>query len=919
MKKQILTVLGLLVGLCAWAQPANDECNNPIVIGDVTNFCSEAGAFSNVNATPSSYGPAGCFTPGTGDDVWLAFTAVATDVTITVRGNTANGGGGTLEDPQVALYFGTCGGTINELECSGSPGGTNVAEAYQGGLFVGSTYLIRIQGANSQNGTFQLCINNYNPPVDPQSDCPEAAILCDKSSFSVANVTGYGNFNNELDDADCFVGGSPTTYESNSTWFVWECSQSGTLEFTLTPNNGPDDLDFVLFRMPNGIGNCSGKQVVRCMASGANQNGPPSSYAACLGPTGLRAGDPDISEDSGCTDAGDDAWLAPLDMVAGETYALCVNNFSSAGNGFSVEFGGTGQFLGPDAMFSTIPGAVCIGTEVAVQDQSTFSIGQITGWNWSFGANAAPSTQTGEGPHNVTFNQSGQQSVVLTVETDLGCKVTHIQNVTVFPDVEVDTVIAAPDCNGGTNGAIEITNITSGTPAYEFSWNGGPFTPDNTLTGLAVGTYTLEIRDANNCRTNLSIDVKEKELTVDPDIMPPLCTGDANGTVELTVTNGTPPYQFDWGVGFQNNDTQGGFAAGSYTVLGLDAELCKGTYQFSVTDHPPVTVSLSSVDITCFGANDGRATATAGGGIGNFSYQWSDGQTTATAQNLAPGQYSVTVRDGNDCAIVGSVLIAEPPPVDLVLVSTEDLLCGGVPTGVIVVAGSGGRGPYTYSPDGVAYTDSPTLTGLAAGIFWVKIKDASGCIDSVEALLTQPPPVTVLAQPADTLINLGFEFQTTVVTGPEGRPMQFMWTPADGSVSCSDCAEPIIQGTNTQAYIVKITDEDGCMDTDTVRVRVNKERPIYFPNAILPGSAFNYAFTGFSGPAADQINLLRVYDRWGSLVFEDRAMPLNDLTRGWDGNIDGKPADVGVYVWYALVGFVDGIELEYKGDVNIIR
>jgi hypothetical protein len=907
----------LLLSTQLHAQVTNDECSNPTVITDVSNFCSPAGTFTNVGATPSSYGPAACFTPSTGDDVWFSFTAEATDVTITIRGNTASSPGGTLEDPQIALYFGTCGGTINELECQAS-NSSNVAEAYQGGLFVGSTYLIRVQGANSQNGTFQLCINNYNPPVFPESDCPDAAILCDKSSFNVPNVEGYGNFNNELNDAACFGNGAPTTYESNSTWMVWQCAQSGTLEFTLTPNNGPDDLDFVLFRLPNGIGNCSNKQVLRCMASGGNGISPLPD-AQCLGKTGLRAGDPDTSEDAGCGDPGDDAWLSPLDMIAGETYVLCVNNFSESGNGFSIEFGGTGEFLGPDANFTTIPNAVCIGTQVQVQDQSTFPIGQITAWNWSFGANAAPGTATGKGPHNVTFNQPGNQSVVLTLETNLGCKITHIQTVMVFPDVEVDTVLSAPDCNGGTNGSIEITNIVSGTPPYQFSWNGGPFTSSNVLEGLPVGIYDLVIRDANNCTTNLSVNVKEKELTVDTDIMPPLCTGNANGVVELTVTNGTPPYQFNWGSGFQSSNTQGGFAAGTYTVFGLDGELCKGTYMFTVTDHPPVTLSMDTTDITCNGANDGQATATPGGGVGNFSFLWSNGQTTATASNLPPGQYTVTVRDGNDCQIIGSVFVTEPPPVDIVVLDTEDLDCGGVPTGSITVQGSGGREPFRYSIDGDKFGSSNVLDQLAAGTYWVQVKDASGCIDSVQATLTEPPPVTVVATPSDTIINLGYEFQANTVTGPAGSIMEFSWAPVNSGISCTDCPEPIITGTNDQVYIVTITDAAGCTDTDTIVVKVNKQRPIYFPNAIMPGSNLDWAFTGFSGPAASQLNLIRVYDRWGSLVFEERNIPLNDLTRGWDGTINGKPADLGVYVWYALVGFVDGIELEYKGDVNVIR
>lgn len=286
--------------------------------------------------------------------------------------------------------------------------------------------------------------------------------------------------------------------------------------------------------------------------------GPPYP-SPCLGPTGLRAGDPDISEDAGCQDAGDDAWLAPLDMIQGETYALVVNNFSQTGNGFAVDFGGTGEFLGPEANFETVPDAVCLGTAVQVIDQSTFSIGQIDAWNWSFGADAVPQTATGKGPHTVQFNTPGNHPVVLTLETNLGCKVTDIHSVLIYPDVDVDTLIAAPDCNGTANGSITIDNITSGTPPYEFSWNGGPFGNSNMLDNLGVGQYSLVIRDSNFCETDLTIDVQERVLTADIVVDPPLCFGDSNAVITLNITNGVDPVQFDWGNGYIPDNSLSGF------------------------------------------------------------------------------------------------------------------------------------------------------------------------------------------------------------------------------------------------------------------------------------------------------------------------------------------------------------------------
>ncbi|TNE49822.1 MAG: hypothetical protein EP344_17755 [Bacteroidetes bacterium] len=913
MRKQILFVAGVLLGLgTAYSQPVNDNCTNPIPITDVTNYCSNANAFTNVGATPSGYGPANCFGMA-GNDVWFSFVPQFTDVTVIVRGATVQGPGGTLKDPQVAIYYGSCGGVLNEVQCGSSTSNSNIVEASESGLLVGSTYLIRVQGFNNGTGTFQLCLNNYNPPVDPTSDCPTAAVLCDKSPFVVQSVTGAGSDITELNDAFCFSNGAPGNYESNSTWFTWICATSGSLEFTLTPLNIADDLDFVLYRLPNGPGNCQGKEVVRCMASGEYNYQSP-----CMGPTGLRAGDPDTSEDAGCTDAGDNAWLAPYDMVAGEAYALVVNNFTTSGNGFSVEFGGEGEFLGPEAQFTTNPAAVCLGTPVEIEDASTFALGSVTSWNWSFGADTDPGVATGAGPHTVTFNSPGQHPVVLQIETDLGCRVTAIQEVLVYPDVEVDTLIAMPECNGGDNGAITVNNIAMGTPPYLFSWEGGPFSTNSTLNGLTVGTYNLVIQDANNCQTELDIEVKELELTVSPDVTPPLCTGDANGVITLNVTNGSAPYQFDWGNGFIPTNTQGGYAAGTYTIEGLDAELCKGTFVVEVTDNPPVTLEMDTIDISCFGANDGIGIAIPDGGVGNYSYTWSDNQTTEEASGLGPGQYSVTVSDGNGCTITGAVFISEPPDVGINLLRVVDLLCNGVPEGQIEVEGIGGRPPFTYSADGINYGASATLAGLPAGNYWVKVRDAAGCVDSVFATIDQPPALVVIAEPADTTLDLGYTVRIQTLTLPDGRPVTFEWMPPFG-LDCVDCPEPTATAINDELYVVKITDDDGCEAYDTVRILVNRDRPIYVPNVFAPDKPYpNDHFTLFGGPAAVQIELLRIYDRWGSLIFETQDIPLGEPNLGWDGKYKDELMS-GVFTFYATILFVDQQSVTYEGSVTVVR
>lgn len=107
--------------------------------------------------------------------------------------------------------------------------------------------------------------------------------------------------------------------------------------------------------------------------------------------------------------------------MAGKTYALLVNNFTSTGNGFSIEFGGTGTFLGPTADFTSVPAdSMCIGGDVTFTDASFYPNGSIVNWQWNFGTGASPQTASGQGPHTVSYNSTGTKSISLTVESDKG-------------------------------------------------------------------------------------------------------------------------------------------------------------------------------------------------------------------------------------------------------------------------------------------------------------------------------------------------------------------------------------------------------------------------------------------------------------------------------------------------------------------
>lgn len=501
-------------------QAQGNTCDNAIRISDPSDYCSREGQYDTRSLTPSTYDAAHCF-QGKNKDIWFEFTAVATDLTLIVRGDAQYSSAGTMQQPEVSLNSGNCGGTLSSLRCESDQSGENVVELRRGGLVPGMTYLIRVQSARSEGGSFQFCLTNNNPPVNPGSDCDVASILCDKSTFTVEHVTGAGNDPTEMNDAECFYSaGIGQNYESSSTWFKFTCKTSGTLEFTLTPLNITDDIDFVLYALPNGLNDCSDKEVIRCMAAGEFPELYPS---PCLGPTGLRAGSNDISEPAGCP-PGNDNFLAPADLVEGRSYVLAVNNYSDTGHGFKVEWGGSAEFMGPEPEIEiqAFDENQCYSDPLTILDASSTATGEIISWNWFFGPDATPSSADGKGPHEIQYDKAGVKIIHLLVESDRGCVSTitdtielHCCGVEEFVDIGGDVSLELGERHTF-NPAVQLKGSE-----ISYSWS-----PDSTLScykcesPTATPTesevkYTLRVEDEFGCSAS-------DEATIFVDIVYPV-------------------------------------------------------------------------------------------------------------------------------------------------------------------------------------------------------------------------------------------------------------------------------------------------------------------------------------------------------------------------------------------------------------
>ncbi len=486
------------------AQVNNDECKYAQFISDVEDYCSEPLVFTNEGATPSSQNNPSCWPQFTvSNDVWYSFIPKNLGALIQLTGQTISVEG-TLSNPSIAIYTGDCN-SLTEVGCNSVLIGQNVIEFTIADLTIGRLYYIRVDGRDNNVGSFKLCVNTFSPVKSPESDCRDGVVLCNKDEFFVEKIEGVGTDMNE-------VGGTCIQEELASVWYRWTCKDPGSLTFTITPNNKPDDIDFAVYELTAGIDGCGSKRPIRCMASGETIGSSADFNSPCFGETGLNLTSTDLQEDPGCR-TGDDNFVKFIEMEAGVSYALVINNFSQSGSGFNISWGGTGSFLGPEAAFETeAQGAFECDKTINFFNQSSSATDSIIGFKWSFGDGASPPTEQNIDTVSVVYASFGDKTAAITVESKRGCIVTEVVDFYVEPCCKdtstLDVSATAIDliCFDIIDGLIEATGI-SGSPQYSYSLDGENFQPNPRFVDLGAGEYLVYVIDQKGCLDSTIIDI----------------------------------------------------------------------------------------------------------------------------------------------------------------------------------------------------------------------------------------------------------------------------------------------------------------------------------------------------------------------------------------------------------------------------
>jgi gliding motility-associated-like protein len=462
-------------------------------------------------------------------------------------------------------------------------------------------------------------------------------------------------------------------------------------------------------------------------------------------------------------------------------------------------------------------------------------------------------------------------------------------------------------CNGQSTGIITLT-ASGGTTPYQYSINGATYQTGNTFS-VPAGTYTLYCKDANGCIKTANTTVIEPTLlTLSGTTSNASCNGGADGILTLTAGGGVAPYTYSLdGINYQNSNIFN-VLQGNYTVTVKDVNSCTKTWSGTVGLTSNILLSTRQDTTLC---QSKSVVLTTVSNATNFS--WSPGISlndsilkNPMATPPVTTQYIVTATLGS-CFIKDTVIVTvNPAPIPDAGPGTT--ICFGQ---TYQLQGGGGV-QYTWTPASTlsnATIPNPVATPTANTIYALQVVDANGCTsltpDTVLVVVT--PPIQASAGP-DTTIVMGQPYQLNATGGS-----LYLWSPAFG-LSNSTIANPIATIFGEQIYNVEVSTPQGCKGNASVRLKVYAGPEIYVPTGFTPNGDGNNDVFRVITVGIKQFDYLRIFNRWGQLVFETKT-----ARNGWSGLFKASEQPGGTYI-YNVQGTTDaGRVINKKGTFILIR
>lgn len=375
-------------------------------------------------------------------------------------------------------------------------------------------------------------------------------------------------------------------------------------------------------------------------------------------------------------------------------------------------------------------------------------------------------------------------------------------------------------CNGGNNGSATV-NVSGGALPYTYTWS--PTGGNNaTASNLIAGNYTITVKDGNNCTaTGVASINQPPSITLTASQTTSIsCNGGNNGVATANASGGIGAFTYTWSPVGGNSSVANNLTVGTYTIQIKDVNQCTATAVTTITQPPALSITINSSSVSCNGGNNANAVASVSGGMGSYGYAWlPSGGSASVAANLAAGNYSVNVTDGNGCTISGTTSIVQPPALSIT-VSQTSVTCNGYTNGTASATLSGGVGGYNYNWAPAGGTGS-AATNLGSGSYTVTVTDANNCFIGSAITITQPTSVSLIVSPSTT-ICFGQSTNITATAGGGNGTYTYNWI---NNSSLSGGGPISITPTVTTSYPVYATDVNGCF-SPTLTINITVTQPL---------------------------------------------------------------------------------------------
>ncbi len=456
------------------------------------------------------------------------------------------------------------------------------------------------------------------------------------------------------------------------------------------------------------------------------------------------------------------------------------------------------------------------------------------------------------------------------------------------------------------------------------------------------GTFSKAFITANGCDSIHTVNLKiTKPTTIVADYM--LCPGDslaafgtfikeagtfsktfiaANGcdsvhTVNLVITESievVSEYMICEG---DSIAALGAFIkeVGAFSKTYSSSSGCDSTHTVVVNFSEPITANISTSPACPENAN-GQLELIISGGEAPYQVDWngSDVGTTTALDNLLAGAYTLSISDAMGCKWEEHITI-ESALQPVIETNIMDVSCFGDADGSITLSSDSW---VEFSLDGINFNQSPIFSDLSASAYEVTFKDELGCVFREVVEVLEPVQMEV-SLPEVTTINLG----TSLTLEPSviaSNAVSYEWSDAE-TLSCLGCENPVASPLQDTKYIVTVYDENNCESQAETWVKIEFNKGIYVPNVFSPdndGQNDIFTIQAAEGPI-EEVEFFKVYDRWGTLLYEANNFHPNDEGFGWDGSYRGQNMGNGVYIYLAVVKFKDGSETQVQGDVTLVK